>query len=666
MARLPEVGGDAGNWGQILNDYLSQSHSDDGTIVPGAVGAPQLKLNSITRDAIADGEVTGSKIADQAIGTEHISDGAIDEVHLNTALRDKIDADLEDGAVTTSKLANGSVTAAKLAVGVVGDSMSTQRALVPAGYRARTPFNSTGNVPSTVRSNGTNLGGTHRMTDIAQVSGSGVVLVFSNFVNNGTGEASNGNDYTIVSCTIETGTDQKNIPVLFGGSKSHVVKDGLSVSSDIVGVALSKGQRFSVRCVVSVAAGQKFPLHLIARGDPWGEGISGDASVSGPGVDLTGFTDLWMGTPGNKLNVRVFGPSAVLIRPAAPTPVLLAITDSIGVGTGESVTFTGYIPSSADFLDEGWITRAVKNRWLHFIAGLSGTNLSNWISSGGAGNFRRRNAIERMNITHILNEDGINDLQGGATASTVQTRAISAWRDRGLWGRPQYQSTITPLATTSNDHWTTAGGQTLHSNAAARISYNAWLRDGAPMHPSGGSWLADVVGATGGHIVRAPYYKNVAGEAVIAPGAGGHLLAGIIEASDAIESTRDSGRFAAATGSRIVTDASYTAGAATLTSPTAAFTASDLGRPIVVLGAGPSAGTSSRIIVAVVSATQVTLDSNASTSVTGATARIGAYGTVADGVHPSGSPNSTVKGGHELIADYVRPIFAEILGAHAQ
>lgn len=537
-----------------------------------------------------------------------------------------------------------------------------QRGLVPLGYRARTPFNSTGNVPATVQSNGTNLGGTHRMTDTAQVSGAGVVIGFANFFNNGTGESNNGNDYTILSCTIELGTDQKNIPVTFGGSRSVVVKDGLRVFSDIVGVALRKGQQFSIRSVVSVASGAKFPMHLIARGDAWGEGISGDVTAAGPGADLTGFSDVWVGQSGNKLNVRMFGPSAVLVLPAAATPCLLALTDSIGVGTGESVVFAGALTASADRLDEGWITRAVKGRWAHFIAGLSGTNLSNWLSSGGAGNFRRRNIIERMLFTHVLNEDGINDLQGGATAATVQARAISTWLDRSTWGKPQYQSTITPLATTSSDNWTTVAGQTVHSNAAARVTYNAWLRDGAPMHLAGGNWIADAVGATGAGIVRAPYLTNVGGVATATSGAGFHLLAGVIEASDPIESTRDSGRFAAAQNARIVTDATFGTSAATLTSATAAFTDSDIGRAIVIVGAGPSGGTSARVIISRQSATQVTLDANASTSVSGAQARIGAFGVVADGVHPSGSPNATIKGGHELIADYVRPILASILG----
>lgn len=32
MARLPEPGGDAGNWGEILNDFLRQEHNDDGSL----------------------------------------------------------------------------------------------------------------------------------------------------------------------------------------------------------------------------------------------------------------------------------------------------------------------------------------------------------------------------------------------------------------------------------------------------------------------------------------------------------------------------------------------------------------------------------------------------------------------------------------------------------
>jgi hypothetical protein len=552
----------------------------------------------------------------------------------------------------------------------VADALGVPRPLVPLGYRARTPFNSTGNIPATVQSNGTNLGSTHRVTDVAQVSGAGIVLAFSNFINGGQGEALNGNDYTITSCTIELGTDQKNIPVTFGGSRSIVVKDGQSVVSDVVGLAVRKGQRYSVRTVVSVANGQKYPLHWIGRGDPWGEGASSDLSVAGPGADLTGPTTVWVGQSGNKLNVRLFGPSAVLIRPTAPTPVLLALTDSIGVGTGESVTFTGALPASADRLDEGFIARAVRDRCPFFVAGLSGTRYADWNLAGGTGNTRRRNVIERMHVTHVLCEDGINDLQAGEGLASVQARAITAWSDRALWGRPIYQTTITPLATGTADNWTTVAGQTLHTNAAARVAYNAWLRDGAPMHLTGGAWVADAVGATGPGIARTRYLTNtgggIGGTVTTVPGSGpAHLLSGVLEVSDAIESTRDSGRFAAAPGARVVTDGAASSGSAVLTSATAAFTDDDIGCPVVVAGAGTSGSSAARIIISRQSATQVTVDSNFLTTVSGASTRVRAFGTCADGVHPSGSPSaagtSSVKGGHERMADFLAPILEVVL-----
>jgi hypothetical protein len=47
MSRLPVVGGDAGNWGTILNDYLLVSHAADGTLNSSVVGATQTNLPSV-------------------------------------------------------------------------------------------------------------------------------------------------------------------------------------------------------------------------------------------------------------------------------------------------------------------------------------------------------------------------------------------------------------------------------------------------------------------------------------------------------------------------------------------------------------------------------------------------------------------------------------------
>jgi hypothetical protein len=63
MARLPVPGNDAGQWGDILNDYLSQSHADDGHLKTDTVGAGQLKSGSVTSAAIADQTISEQKLS---------------------------------------------------------------------------------------------------------------------------------------------------------------------------------------------------------------------------------------------------------------------------------------------------------------------------------------------------------------------------------------------------------------------------------------------------------------------------------------------------------------------------------------------------------------------------------------------------------------------------
>ncbi len=69
MARLPQPGADNGQWGDILNDYLRQSHKADGTlatdsvtadaIAPGAVSKTDVGLSNVTNTADTDKPVSG-------------------------------------------------------------------------------------------------------------------------------------------------------------------------------------------------------------------------------------------------------------------------------------------------------------------------------------------------------------------------------------------------------------------------------------------------------------------------------------------------------------------------------------------------------------------------------------------------------------------------------
>lgn len=63
MARLPQPGGDDGNWGEILNDYLLQIHTASSALKDDSVGASQLQNNAVTAVAIADGTVSMAKLA---------------------------------------------------------------------------------------------------------------------------------------------------------------------------------------------------------------------------------------------------------------------------------------------------------------------------------------------------------------------------------------------------------------------------------------------------------------------------------------------------------------------------------------------------------------------------------------------------------------------------
>jgi hypothetical protein len=57
MARLPIVGGDTGNWGTILNEFLEVSLNGDGTIQAAAV--IQAGTDYLAPDGLA-GDVTGA------------------------------------------------------------------------------------------------------------------------------------------------------------------------------------------------------------------------------------------------------------------------------------------------------------------------------------------------------------------------------------------------------------------------------------------------------------------------------------------------------------------------------------------------------------------------------------------------------------------------------
>lgn len=104
MARLPIPGKDAGTWGDILNEYLSQAHKSDGA----------LKDNTVTASAIAPNTVTANEI----------QNGTIQEAQLGSAVQAKLNQVAPTWTTIGGKpavIAAGATQAdARTAIGAIG------------------------------------------------------------------------------------------------------------------------------------------------------------------------------------------------------------------------------------------------------------------------------------------------------------------------------------------------------------------------------------------------------------------------------------------------------------------------------------------------------------------------------------------------------------------
>lgn len=82
MSRLPNPGGDNGQWGVILNDFLSVTHATDGTINPGVVtkanlvtavqtslGKADTALQSVTKSDVGLANVDNTSDLNKPIST---------------------------------------------------------------------------------------------------------------------------------------------------------------------------------------------------------------------------------------------------------------------------------------------------------------------------------------------------------------------------------------------------------------------------------------------------------------------------------------------------------------------------------------------------------------------------------------------------------------------
>lgn len=123
MARLPTPGADAGNWGDVLNDFLVQAHKVDGTLKDDSVGSAQLADDAVSTAQLANNSVTSAQLAGASVQTAALADGSVTTPKIadGSVTSAKIDPSVlagsgavADGSITTPKLADDAVTNAKV------------------------------------------------------------------------------------------------------------------------------------------------------------------------------------------------------------------------------------------------------------------------------------------------------------------------------------------------------------------------------------------------------------------------------------------------------------------------------------------------------------------------------------------------------------------------
>jgi hypothetical protein len=133
MARLPTPGGDTGTWGNILNDFILQTHNADGSLKNEIIAeanlsqALQSKVNTVASGGIADGSITSAQIAD----------GTIVETDLSSAVVTKLN---QTAPVTSVAGKTGAVTLVKGDVGL-GNVDNTADTAKPVSAAMQTALN---------------------------------------------------------------------------------------------------------------------------------------------------------------------------------------------------------------------------------------------------------------------------------------------------------------------------------------------------------------------------------------------------------------------------------------------------------------------------------------------------------------------------------------------
>lgn len=242
--------------------------------------------------------------------------------------------------------------------------------------------------------------------------------------------------------------------VFFAGATSATITPGRTLTrSDPLPIVIPAGAQFAVKTFATWTAG-----HFWLATDN-ASLLVGDWTTRGTGVADHTLDTTTLATTAN------FGGFAPLVYGTLQTPLSVVglIGDSIGEDAGD-----WFEPATGH---TSW-GRGLRNAIPFVNLAKGGESWTNYDSRPEG-----RNLVLRDAITHLIWEMGGNDLFGGASSATLQSRLQSATAPFLARGIKCYAITLTPRST-SSDGWITAGNQA-PTNAGVetvRKAYNTWLR----------------------------------------------------------------------------------------------------------------------------------------------------------------------------------------------
>ena len=409
-----------------------------------------------------------------------------------------------------------------LLASVIALAQPPQAAAIPLPLLFGGSGQKTRNIASNIRVPGFSNGGlsdgtnTYALARLSHFNESGaavsaVALIYSNWYTtaSGAGEANGPNSIT-VQAVVEYPSGTFN-NVTWAASSTISISPGANSVSDTLALAIPAGAQFWTRTLVTVASG-KWPCSW-PSGAPLGTGGLANTCQTGTGTAPAVTQATVTGT------ATGLGPSAILgTAPAG------AMNRCCAAGIGDSIMAGASDGNVAAHGNTGTYGRGFDSQAPFINASVTGTTAANQV-----GNLAKRiDLFTKAGITHIVVEWATNDINAGASLSTLQGNIQSIWSSvSAIPGVKIIANTVGPR-TTSTDGWNTVANQTPASagftggSSSIKSLYNAWIRGlPAPLYDyielnnvleayplDSGAWIAAATGSVANGGVEGSHQTN--------------------------------------------------------------------------------------------------------------------------------------------------------------